>query len=1185
MPVRGRALVPELYVMLFHRILIKGSHCSLVPSMNSSSTTVARRATIAVLSLLVLCGAQSAFAATRFWTGASATSGNWTTGANWQGGVAPSPGDILQFVESGARKTSNTNNFAAGTTFSVINCFGNGAYRLRGNRVTITNSVNVGNPAGNHIIDLDITFGGPETSISFEVFDAGASLTVNGDINLTTRTLIPEGPGDITIAGTIAGTGGVFKNNPGGLLFEGLGANTFTGTTTVGRGVLRLNRYNLSGGLTLVGTTAIAGNLVIGDFASTVIGDIAVLDRDNQIADTSVVSVFTTGSLELSGDDDTIGTLNLRGGTVTTGAGILSVDGGIYASVPNVVSKESTIAGRLNLGVRGDAAQIVDVASGAQLNIAAQISGVSTADLIKTNRGDLFLSQSNIFSGDVQIKGGTITISDGHALGTTNGVTRFLGGTLHLDPPSSFGIPESLEAADPGNPTPDSHLRLLKGNASWLGNLRLEQHLYFGVQTNATLTVVGQISGPDGWSKRGPGTLQFKTPYTNSYEGYSAVFEGNFIMDGVFHQPVISGYWFSVFGSQGSTRAWMIKNNQIADTTHVELHTGGVLDLAGFNDTVGRLTVRGGSTIETGDGILTLDDSLSSIRSFFETEPARIHGHLSLGGATRSISAFTEGDVNNLSLLITAEISDGGASAGFSKGWNGPLQLTGANTFTGPVSVTDGTLILSHSSALGSSDAGTTVSGTNGAKIFLQPSGGNLVTMEPLTLNSTGPGSPVVLENFSGLNQWNGPITLLAPENTVSVLSIPRTLSLGGAISGPGGLRKVGPGQLILNGLPANTFVGPTTVADGDLILDKPTSESINAATLVIGDNVGLPNTDRVIVRGLGDEINNGTRVLINGSGQLILDGFLDMVGSIEGSGNVHFSNASSGLIVGRNDLSTTFDGVISGAGGFEKVGAGTLILNGTHTYTGASGATEGTLVVNGSIASSLLVQLNRPLVSITNTPFGVLAGNGSVPAIFPYAGGTVSPGSSPGRLTVAGHTDLTGSDLRLEINGTTPIAQYDQLRADGNVTLSNTRLFFTVGFLPTTNDTFLILEKTSPGPINGFFLNTTEGSIVVADSNTYHITYQGGDGNDVVLRRVEIPGSKITGIAPDGGEKMVITGQGLPFVSYILEATPTLTAPIPWIPVLTNSADVSGIYQFAEPYAEAGLNLYPQRYFRVISP
>lgn len=60
----------------------------------------------------------SSAATGRTWTGGSATSGNWSTAANWSGGVAPVAGDILNFSETGARKTSNTNNFPVGRTLT-----------------------------------------------------------------------------------------------------------------------------------------------------------------------------------------------------------------------------------------------------------------------------------------------------------------------------------------------------------------------------------------------------------------------------------------------------------------------------------------------------------------------------------------------------------------------------------------------------------------------------------------------------------------------------------------------------------------------------------------------------------------------------------------------------------------------------------------------------------------------------------------------------------------------------------------------------------------------------------------------------------------------------------------------------------------------------------------------------------
>ena len=104
-------------------------------------------------------------------------------------------------------------------------------------------------------------------------------MILNGDIHLNSRTLTTEGPGDFVISGVISGTGGIFKNNGGDLSLSGLGANTYTGVTTVNAGVLRLNRYNVLPGLVFLGTTAVPGDLTIGSGPGGLIGDVAVLER------------------------------------------------------------------------------------------------------------------------------------------------------------------------------------------------------------------------------------------------------------------------------------------------------------------------------------------------------------------------------------------------------------------------------------------------------------------------------------------------------------------------------------------------------------------------------------------------------------------------------------------------------------------------------------------------------------------------------------------------------------------------------------------------------------------------------------------------------------------------------------------------------------------------------------------
>lgn len=70
------------------------------------------------------------------WTGGSATSGNWSAGANWLGGVAPSGGDQRLIFEPGAARKVNTNNFAPGRTFESI-WISDGGCNIYGNAVRI----------------------------------------------------------------------------------------------------------------------------------------------------------------------------------------------------------------------------------------------------------------------------------------------------------------------------------------------------------------------------------------------------------------------------------------------------------------------------------------------------------------------------------------------------------------------------------------------------------------------------------------------------------------------------------------------------------------------------------------------------------------------------------------------------------------------------------------------------------------------------------------------------------------------------------------------------------------------------------------------------------------------------------------------------------------------------------------
>jgi fibronectin-binding autotransporter adhesin len=358
-----------------------------------------------------------------------------------------------------------------------------------------------------------------------------------------------------------------------------------------------------------------------------------------------------------------------------------------------------------------------------------------------------------------------------------------------------------------------------------------------------------------------------------------------------------------------------------------------------------------------------------------------------------TLNATTTFEIDNASAL-TDVIGDITGAGGLIKTGAGTLTLTGANTYAGGTTISAGTLQIGNGGTTGSIVGNVT---DNAALAFDRSDGvtfggvisgtGSLTQLGAGTLTLTGANTYTGGTTISagtlqiGNGGTAGSIVGNVLDNGVLAFDRSDNVTFGGVISGTGSLSQLGAGTLILTG--ANTYGGATTIAAGTLAL---------AGAGSIASSSGVADNGTFDISGTTSGASIAT---LSGSGGVTL-----------GSKTLTLTNQSS-----------TFAGVIGGAGGLTLTGAGTETLTGTNTYTGGTTIGAGTLQIGnggttGSIAGNVADNGALTFDRSDNVSYGgVVSGTGSLTQL---GAGTLT---LTGVNTYTGNTAI-GSGSTLQIGG-----------------------------------------------------------------------------------------------------------------------------------------------------------------------